>query len=132
MALRLVLEPSSSTAPLPEDEEQVLDDGILVEDLTIVVYDANGQGTRIIPAGQAPGTITVTVPLTDSRATRYPVDRYRATVVVVAQRDGDPERAVPIRLSLRSNDPVFSVQLDDDRSSAEAGVVDLRIAAAGR
>jgi hypothetical protein len=130
LALRLVLTPS--LAPAPEDEEPVFDDtGTLTEDLVLVVHDANGQGARPLPAGQPPGTITVTVPLSDSRATRYPVDRYRSTVVVVAQRDGDSAGPVPLRLSLRSSDSVFAVDVVEDRSNATVSVIDLRIARRG-
>jgi hypothetical protein len=126
MALRLVVDRTASPAPVPEDEPAIFDEaGALAEDLTLATYDANAENARMIPAGQLPATITVAVPLADSRTTRYPVDRYRAAVVVVVRRDGDPERTVPIRLSLRSSDPVFSVQIDDQSSSE--GVVGLRV-----
>jgi hypothetical protein len=130
MAVRLVIE--KSLAPVPEDQEAVFDDnGALTQELVLSVHDANGLGARVLPAGQPPGTVTIAVPLTDSRATRYPVDRYRSTVVVAFLRDGDPARPVPLRLSLRSSDPVFTVDLDADGSAGELSVVDLRIARRG-
>jgi hypothetical protein len=126
MALRLVLGRSETTAGR---ESPLFDDtGALTDDLVLVVNDANGQGARSLPAGQVPGTITVTIPLADSRATRYPVDRYRAPVVVLAHRQGAPEDVVPLRLSVRSSDPVFTVDVVDDSSTDEAALVDLRVA----
>lgn len=126
MALRLVLTPSLT--PPPEGEGPLVDEAdALLDDVLLVVNDAQGQGARMLPAGQPMGTVTVTVPLADSRATRYPVDRYRGAIVVVARRDGDETRPVPLRFSLRSSDPVFTVDVAADRSTPEAAIVDLRI-----
>jgi hypothetical protein len=125
MALRIVLGRSETTAGR---ESPLFDDtGALTEDVTLVVNDANGQGARTLPAGQGPGTVTATIALADSRATRYPVDRYRAPVVVLAHRDGEPDDIVPLRLSLRSSDPVFTIDVADDSSTADAALVDLRV-----
>lgn len=125
MALRLVLE--ANTAPRPEEEDPLFDDGMLLEDVVLVVNDAQGQGSRVLPAGQPMGTVTVTVPLAESRATRYPVDRYRAVVLVLARRAGPQGPAIPLRLSLRTSDPGFTSEVIADRSTETAGVVELRV-----
>ncbi|HMJ76348.1 MAG TPA: DUF4436 family protein [Iamia sp.] len=127
MALRLVLKAGPAT---PND---LFDDaGSLTEDLVLVVNDANGQSTRTLTRDQPPGTLTVTIALTDSRATRYPVDRYRSTVFVVAHPADDPDEAVPLRLSLRSSDPVFKVEVADDAATTDTlGVLELRISRRG-
>ncbi len=129
MALRLVLTRSAS-APL-EGNDLFDDGGALTEDLELVLNDANGQSTRTLPAGQPPGTVTVAVGMADSRTTRYPLDRYRATVLVIAQRRGQEGRAVPLRLSLRSSDPVFTLDVVEDRSTDDVALVELRVTRRG-
>lgn len=128
-SLRLVIERS-----LDLDAEAAAavfaEDGTLREDVSLLVNDANGQGTHVLPAGSAPGTVTVTLPLADSRATRYPLDRYTTTVLVVAQRGAEAE-VVPLRFSLRSSDPGFTVKVAEDRSTDDAAVIDLRVARRG-
>lgn len=125
MALRLVLRRSDSTPP---DQNPLFDEGgALTEDVVLLVTDANGQGARTLLQGQPPGTVTATLPLAESRATRYPVDRYRSTIAVAAHRDGDDE-AIPIRFSLRSSDPGFTVDVAADGSTAASAVLDVRVA----
>lgn len=125
MALRIVLMRSPSVA---EDENELFDGPALAEEVVLDVNDANGQGTRVLPAGQPPGTVTVTVPLSDSRPTRYPVDRYRALIVVAARSGGEP---VPVRFSLRSNDPGFTLDVEDDASNDEVAAVEVQVARRG-
>jgi hypothetical protein len=126
MALRLVLKASPTTPP--EQNDLFDGNGTLTEDVTLVVNDANGQGARTLVQGQPPGTVTVTLPLTDSRATRYPVDRYRSTIVVAASRGDEP---IPLRFSLRSNDPGFAVDVAGDGSTPEAAAMEVRVTRRG-
>lgn len=96
-------------------------DGLLTEDLRIVVNDAAGQGVRELVAGDPLGALNLVTPLEGSRATRYPLDRYRTRLVVAAEAaDG---RRVPLRLSLRNTDPDFSVEVVEDASGDVAAVV---------
>ncbi len=124
MSLRIALQEN----PAAGDTDLFDDTGALTEDVALVVNDVNGQNVRMLPAGQPPGTITVTTGLTDSRATRYPLDRYRANVLLVAQRGGDPDQPIPLRFSLRSNDPGFTLDVVDDRTSDTSASMDVRVA----
>ncbi|HEX7131568.1 MAG TPA: DUF4436 family protein [Iamia sp.] len=126
MALRLVLRASGAT---PNDLFDA--NGALTEDVVLVTSDANGQGARTLAAGQPPGTVTVALNLSDSRATRYPIDRYRSTIIVQALRDGDPARAVPMRFSLRSSDPGFTIDVLEDQTSDVGAYLDVRVARRG-
>lgn len=109
--------------------EVVRDSGVLDEDLTLIVNDVNGQSSRTLASGTPPGTVTATLALTGSRVNRYPLDRYRSALLVAVRTDDDD--AVPVRLSLRSSDPEFSIDATDASSSPEVSVVDLRVARRG-
>lgn len=128
MLVRLVVERSATT---PEDENDLFAAGALTEEVVLVVNDDAGQGAITLPAGQPPGTATATLPLADSRATRYPVDRYRATLLVAALRDGDQDRPIPVRLSVRSSDTGFTLDVVEEAMTDDAAIVELAVARRG-
>ncbi len=131
LALRLRLDRSDTVDRAEEDTHVIAENGTLNEPLTLVVQSANGQFVQELPERVAPGTFTIALGLTDSRATRYPLDRYRATVFVAVLRpssDDEPDM-VPLRLSLRSSDPGFTVDVVDKPSGdTSTAVADLRVA----
>lgn len=133
MSVRLVLAVPRASALFAEG-------GSLRRAVTLYVSDAAGQAVRELPAGQPPGAAGITVALTGSRATRYPVDRYRGTLLVLARvgvgdgdtgrtepDDGDAGTPITVGLSLRSNDPLFAARALDAVSTDDAAVVDLQV-----
>lgn len=130
LALRLTLEQSDTIERAEEDTDVIAENGTLNETLTLVVQSANGQLVQELPERVPPGTFTIAIDLTESRATRYPLDRYRASVFVAVLRPStsDEPDMVPLRLSLRSSDPGFTVDLVDEPSGdTAAAIVDLRV-----
>lgn len=122
MAVRLVL------ASTPESG--LVTDGLLDEDLRITVNDdAGGLGVRELPAGEPLGAISLSTTLDGSRATRYPVDRYD-TRLVVAATTADGTR-VPLRLSLRSSDPQFVVEVRETASVDGVAYAEMRVGRRG-
>jgi len=129
MNLQLVVVRSERHDPDADTAAVVDETGLLTEDLTLVVNDADGRTARTLAEGGPPGTVTATLALTGSRANRYPVDRYKATLLVAARtEDGD---AVPVRLSLRSSEPEFTIDVADATATDEAAVADLRVGRRG-
>ncbi|QYG94090.1 DUF4436 family protein [Iamia sp. SCSIO 61187] len=128
MLVRLVVERSATT---PEEENDLFASGALTEEVVLVVNDDAGQSAITLPAGQPPGTATATIPLAESRATRYPVDRYRATLLVAALRDGDQDRPIPVRLSVRSSDTGFTLDVAEEALTDDAAIVELAVARRG-
>lgn len=126
MAVRLVLSDPDPSGDA-EGDDLFGPGGVLTDDVALGTNDATGQNLRMLAAGQPPGSLTVTVDLSDSRVTRYPVDRYRATVLLFARRggaDGDP---IPVRFSLRSSDPLFTTEVRNDLTDGETVNLDLRV-----
>ncbi len=103
----------------------------LTENLELLALGATGTNTKTFVAGEPMGSFELTIPLTGSRITRYPLDRYSAQVALVI---GDAEgRAVPLAFSL-------SATLSDFRSTAESAssttgtgglIIDLAFARSG-
>ncbi|CAN5756473.1 hypothetical protein BH24ACT4_BH24ACT4_15590 [soil metagenome] len=46
---------------------------VLTRPVALVVNDVAGENVRVLAEGQTPGSLTVTVPLSDSRVSRYPL-----------------------------------------------------------
>lgn len=113
-----------------EDAEEPLFDsaGRLTDDVTLIVNDIAGQGVRTLEQGQPPGSLGITVALTGSRITRYPLDGYEAGLVVIARRGGPDGELLPLRVGIRGNDPAFTADVTDDASNEEAfaAEIDLR------
>jgi len=125
MTVRLVLEPTELAS---EGEDPLVGpEGMLTEDVTIVVNDATGDDLRTIEAGQRLGALATTVELTGSRTTRYPLDRYRARVNVVLLRSGADVELVPTDLHLAASDSVFAVMAHPDAEPAGSSTIDLRV-----
>ncbi|WCO66066.1 DUF4436 family protein [Iamia majanohamensis] len=127
MTLRLVLSEPVSGSGSDLEDPGLFDGGVLSEPVAVVVNDSAGENVRLLPGGQAPGSIGLTLPLSSSRVTRYPVDRYDTTLLVQARRgsiDGDP---VPVRLTVRSNDPLFTTVATEAEATPMAAATDLRV-----
>lgn len=110
-----------------EATQELFDGGVLAEDVTLGVNDSTGESVRVLPAGQAPGALTLTVPLTDSRVTRYPLDSYQVIVLVQARIGGPDGETVPVDLTVSTNDPLFTTSAEEVLASSSASVVTLRV-----
>lgn len=111
----------------PDSDSPLFDGGVLAEDVTLGVNDATGESVRVLPAGQPPGALTVTVPLTDSRVTRYPLDSYQAVILVQARVDGADGDTVPVELTVSTNDPLFATTAEDVTANSSASAVTLQV-----
>jgi hypothetical protein len=79
------------------------------EDLRMLIFGVSSNNSMEFPARTAMQPLTLTVPLTGSRVTRYPFDRYRADLVIAV---GDSRgNGVPVVLELSAN-------LNDFRASS--------------
>lgn len=122
MAVRLVLSEGPAGAG-----DLFADGGVLADDLSIVVNDATGSSLHELEEGQRPGSLTVTVDLDGSRVTRYPLDRYRATVFVRALRGGPDGQPVPTTLTVQSNDPLFTARPHESMARDGTAVAQLTV-----
>ena len=76
----------------------------------MLIFGAESNNSVTFVRGASMQPVSVTVPLTGSRVTRYPFDRYRTQLIIaVGTTDGD---GIPVVLELSAN-------LNDFRSNAE-------------
>lgn len=135
VALRLVL--SAPTADHAVDDEDPLFDesGLLTDDVALITNDASGQGLRVLEEGRPAGSVGVTIALSGSRVTRYPLDRYEAALLVIARRGGPDGEQLPLRVGIRANDPGFTadatVTAEGEGAFAATLDIDRRITSIG-
>lgn len=106
---------------------ELFDNGVLTEEVSLGVNDAAGENVRVLPAGRPPGALIVTVPLTGSRVTRYPLDTYEAVILVQARLGDSDEDTVPVALTVSTDDPLFAISAEEVTASSSAATVTLQV-----
>ncbi len=116
MSFRLVFRPSG----------EIVDEGRLTKDISVVVSDISGSGVRTFDAGSVMDPTTVVVDLSGSQL-RYPFDVYDATLAVGAI-EGTASRQQPLVLDLEVGVALdqFSVDATAQRQD-NAATVDLQL-----
>lgn len=127
VALRLVLSPPTGDHAVEDGEPLFDESGLLTDDVALITNDTGGQGLRLLEAGRPAGSIGMTIALSGSRITRYPLDSYEAALVVIARRGGPDGELLPLRVGIRANDPGFtaSVAVDAEGEDAFVAALDL-------
>jgi len=103
----------------------------LTQNLELLALGATGTTSKTFVAGEPMSSLELTIPVTGSRITRYPLDRYRAQLALVI---GDAEgRAVPITFSLSATLSDFQASATSEGSSrtTEGLIIDLAFARSG-
>ncbi|MEZ5383387.1 MAG: DUF4436 family protein [Microthrixaceae bacterium] len=102
---RIVVKPGS---------DLLAEDGTLTRSLRVAVNDTAGRTATLFETGTRPEPITATLQLTGSRVTRYPLDNYLTDLLLLAEREVEPEpgslvddgadyERVPIDATVRSS-----------------------------
>lgn len=113
LAVQLAFDPSA----------QLTREGRLVSSVTVDVNDTRGASPLQFAAGDTMATTDVTIVMNGSRVTRYPFDRYDATLVVTARAGtGSAARPKPLRLEAVGNLTDFSVK-EGSKPASSAGAV---------
>lgn len=123
-----VLSADLSLRPSPD----LIDRGILEEDLTVYVDDISKAPITTFRKGSDVGTLSVTLPLRGSTILRYPLDSYKATLRMAARVGAAPGTAeLPIVMNVSSNLDGFNASAEDQEVSDRHVIVDLALDRSG-
>ena len=117
LAVQLAFDPSA----------QLTRDGRLVSPVVVDVNDTRGASPITFATGDTMATTDVTIVMNGSRVTRYPFDRYDATLVVTARAGtGSAARPIALRVEVVGNLTDFTVK-EGSKPASSAGAVVLPV-----
>ncbi len=117
LAVQLAFDPSA----------QLTRDGRLVSPVVVDVNDTRGASPITFATGDTMAKTDVTIVMNGSRVTRYPFDRYDATLVVTARAGtGSAARPIALRVEVVGNLTDFTVK-EGSKPASSAGAVVLPV-----
>ncbi len=104
----------------------LIDRGILLQDLTVYVDDISKAPITTFKKGSDIGTLSVTLPLRGSTILRYPFDSYQATLRMAARVGAPPDTSeLPIAMNVSSNLDGFNATAEDQEVNDRHVIVGL-------
>jgi hypothetical protein len=93
------------------------------EELKLLIFGASENSSTVFEADETMQPLRVTVPLSGSRVTRYPFDRYRTSLIIaVGTSEGD---GIPVILDLSANLNDFRADAHTTARSASSAAVEV-------